>query len=242
MGRKYLITGASSELAQAFLNTQVFQPDDEAVLQYRRPQETLTKLAEEHGFQLEQADFADLASTQAFANRLKSRNFVPTHILHIPAAAIENKRFTEYTWQEVEQQLNVQVRSLWLVLQAVIKPMAKARKGRIVLILTSYTKSVPPKFLSSYVSAKFALLGLGRALAAEYAEKHIQVNMISPSMMETKFLANVYDGVVQQSAATNPMGRNARVEDVVPLVRYLFSDECAFITGDNITVTGGEVF
>ena len=242
MARKYLILGASSELAHDFLNMQDFQPDDEAVLQYRRPQKSLTKFAEAHGFQLEQADFADLASTQAFADRLDERDFVPTHILHIPAALIENKRFTEYSWEEVEKQLNVQVRSLWLVLQTVIKPMAKARQGKIIIILTSCTKAVPPKFLSAYVTSKFALMGMGKALASEYAAKQIQVNMISPSMMETKFIANVYNGVVEQSAAANPMGRNASVKDVVPLVQYLFSDNNTFITGANIPVTGGEVF
>jgi len=242
MARKYLILGASADLALEFLKTQDFQPEDEAVLQYRRPQQALINFAEAHGFQLEQADFADLQSTEAFAARLKEQKFVPTHILHVPAAPIENKRFTEYSWDEAEKQINVQVRSLWTVLQAVIKPMAKAKHGKIILIISSCSKAVPPKFLSAYVTGKYALLGLGKALASEYAPKHIQVNMISPSMMETKFLQNVYDGVVEQSAAANPMGRNASIQDVVPLVRYLFSDDNSFITGANIPVTGGEVF
>lgn len=66
--------------------------------------------------------------------------------------------------------------------------------------------------------------------------------MISLSMMKTKFLQDVYDGVVGQSAAANPIGTNARIQDVVPLVRYLFSDDNSFIMGVNILVTGGEVF
>lgn len=242
MARKYLILGASSDLAREFLNTQEFQLGDEAVLQYRRPQPALEAFAKKHGFRTEQADFQDYESTKSFAERLKEQKFVPTHILHVPAAPIENKRFTEYSWEEVEVQLNVQMRSLWLVLQAVIKPMAKANAGKIILILTSCTQAVPPKFLSAYVAAKYAMMGLGKALAAEYASKHIQVNMISPSMMETKFLQNVYDGVVKQSAEANPMGRNAQVKDVVPLVRCLFDENNAFITGANIPVAGGEVF
>ncbi len=242
MAGRYLILGAASDLALKFLRTQEFQPEDEAILQYRSNKAVLEDFAAEHNFQLEQADFEDLASTKAFAAKLKSQQYIPTHILHIPAAPIENKRFTEYDWEECEQQCNIQVRSLFFVLQSVIKPMAKAKRGKIVLILTSCTKAVPPKFLSAYVASKYALLGLGKALAVEYAPWHIQVNMISPSMMETKFLANVYDGVVEQSAAANPMGRNAKVEDVVSLIRYLFSNENTFITGANIPVTGGEVF
>ena len=242
MARKYLILGAGSDLAKSFLKLQKFEAGDEAVLQYRTFQPALQNFAQEHDFKLEQADFQDLGSTQAFVDKLKAQKFVPTHILHIPAAPIENKRFTEYAWAEAEQQFNVQVRSLWMILQILIKSMAKTGTGKIVLILTSYTKGVPPKYLSTYVAVKYALMGLGKALASEYAPKHIQVNMISPSMMETKFLQNVYAGVVEQSAAANPMGRNVHVEDVVSLVQYLFSEKNSFITGVNIPVSGGEVF
>lgn len=90
--------------------------------------------------------------------------------------------------------------------------------------------------------AKYALMGMGKSLAAEYASKGIQVNMISPSMLETKFLANVYDGVVEQTAAANPAKRNARPEDVAGLIEYLFSDSNTFVTGANIPVTSGEEF
>lgn len=241
MGRRYLVLGASSELALAFLRANDWQEGDEALLQYRRPNQALVKFAEEHSFRLEQADFADMDSTMAFAERLKGQKFIPTHILHTPAAPIENKRFTEYAWAEAELQLNVQLRSLWITLQTVMKQMAKAKTGKIIIILTEHCKGVPPKFLSAYVTSKYALLGLGKALAAEYAGKNIQVNMISPAMMETKFLENVHESVVTQSAADNPMGRNARVEDVVPLVQYLFSSASSFVTGANIPVTGGEV-
>ena len=66
--------------------------------------------------------------------------------------------------------------------------------------------------------------------------------MISPSMMETKFLQNAYEDVVKQSATSNPVKRNARPDDVAGLIEYLFSDNNTFITGANIPVTGGEAF
>ena len=242
MARKYLILGASSDLAMEFLKTQDFSAEDEAILQYRCPNMELEQFATAHAFRMEQADFSAMESTQKFVNRLKMQKYIPTHILHVPAIPVENKRFTEYVWQECEDQFHVQVRSLFLVLQAVIKGMVKGKQGKIVLVLTSYTKAVPPKFLASYVMSKYALLGFGKAIAAEYAGKGILVNMVSPSMVETKFLANVYGGAVEQSAMANPMGRNAKVQDVVPLIKYLLSDENKFVTGANIPVTGGEVF
>ena len=191
---------------------------------------------------LRQADFSDAESTNIFAESLKAENFCPTHILHVPAVPVENKRFTEIFWTDAEKQFNVPCRSLWQVLQAVMPKMSKAKFGNIVLILSSYTLNVPPKFWSSYVMAKYALMGLGKSLAAEYAPKNIRVNMISPSMMQTKFIQNIYGAIVEQSAAKNPMKRNATPEDVAGLIEYLFSAENAFVTGANIPVAGGENF
>ena len=191
---------------------------------------------------LRQADFSDAESTNIFAESLKAENFCPTHILHVPAVPVENKRFTEIFWTDAEKQFNVPCRSLWQVLQAVIPKMSKAKFGNIILVLSSVTLNVPPKFWSSYVMAKYALMGLGKSLAAEYAPKNIRVNMISPSMMQTKFIQNIYGAIVEQSAAKNPMKRNATPEDVAGLIEYLFSAENAFVTGANIPVAGGENF
>ena len=58
-------------------------------------------------------------------------------------------------------------------------------------MLTSCTTNIPPKYLASYVTSKYALLGLVKALSNEYADKGIRINGISPSMIETKFLENI---------------------------------------------------
>ena len=241
---KYLLLGASSDLCCTFIDQHEWQEDDEIIAQYCRSQDKLKELQKAIPAKMElwQADFSDEASTQSFAGKLRQANVVPTHILHVPAVPIENMRFTEIDWQDTEKQLNVQCRSLWMILQTVIKGMAKARAGKVIIGLSSYSLNVPPKFLAGYVTAKYALMGMGKALASEYASKGIQINMISPSMMETKFLANVYNGVVEQTAAANPLKRNARPEDVAGLIEYLFSNKNTFITGVNFPVTGGEIF
>ena len=61
-------------------------------------------------------------------------------------------------------------------------------------------------------------------------------------MMETRFLADTSDLIVQASAEANPMGRNARVEDVVPAMEFLLGDEAGFITGVTLPITGGSAF
>lgn len=244
MGKRFLLLGASSDLCCTFMKQHKWSEDDEIIAQYFHNQDTLEKIKNiiPAKMDLWQADFIDESSTQEFANRLKERNYIPTHIIHVPAVPIDNMRFTEIAWENAQAQLDVQCRSLWMILQAAIKGMAKAKCGKIIIGLSSYSLNVPPKFLSSYVMAKYALMGMGKALASEYASKGIQVNMISPSMMETKFLKNVYGDVVKQSALNNPLKRNATPEDVAGLVEYLLSDGNTFITGVNFPVTGGEEF
>ena len=117
--------------------------------------------------------------------------------------------------------------------------MAKKRHGKIVFMLSAYLLGVPPKFQSPYITVKYALLGLMRNLSAEYVSKGITVNAVSPDMMETKFLSNLPELVIEQSAKNNPLGRNIRVEEVVPAIEYLLSDAANVVTGQNIGVTGG---
>lgn len=245
MKRKYLILGASSEVGLAFIKNNDWLEDDEIVVQYCHNNKGLLDLKQKLSLNMTllKADFKSEENTVNFCNNLKKIEFTPTHILHAPAIPIANKRFTDILWSEAEDQINVQCRSVYMILQSVIKKMVKNKYGRIIMILSSYTFNVPPKYISAYIMAKYALMGLGKALVSEYGEKNIFINMVSPSMMETKFLNNVVNhSAIEISAANNPLKRNASVNDVVPVIKYLFSENNTFTNGINIPITGGEVY
>ena len=106
-------------------------------------------------------------------------------------------------------------------------------------MLTSDTVDMPPKYQSSYVTVKYALLGLMKSLAVEYAEKGITFNGISPDMIETKFLSELPELIVENNRNNSPLGRNIRIDEIVPIFEYLLSDAGASMTGQNIAVTGG---
>ena len=120
--------------------------------------------------------------------------------------------------------------------------MAKTKKGKVVIILSSYVIGVPPKAMSHYIAVKYALLGLTKALASEYSDKNIQINSVSPSMVNTKFLDNINDKVVELNSYNHPLKRNASVEDVTPIIRMLISNESDYINGINIPISGGSIF
>jgi len=120
--------------------------------------------------------------------------------------------------------------------------MVKARFGRVVFMLSSVTFGVPPANMSHYVAAKYALLGLMKSLASEYANRMVTVNAVSPSMVETDFLCDIPEKIVELAAQQHPLNRNASPVDIAPVVKMLLSDEACYLTGVNIPVTGGLQF
>ena len=117
--------------------------------------------------------------------------------------------------------------------------MVKNKYGRIVFLLSSCTDGIAPKYLSDYVTAKYALLGLMRTLSSEYAGKGIAINAVSPGMMETKLLNETSELIIQQNAMANPNGRNIRVEEILPAVSLFLSETGEMLTGQNLIISGG---
>jgi 2-keto-3-deoxy-L-fuconate dehydrogenase len=109
--------------------------------------------------------------------------------------------------------------------------------------LASSIKGVPNRFL--YGASKAAVIGMTKAMAADYVTKGIRVNAVCPGTVETPSL---YDRMRAQGdfekakaafIARQPMGRLAQPEEIAAMVVYLASDESAFVTGQTFTIDGG---
>lgn len=242
--KRYIILGASSEVCVRFIENNYWDEDDELLLQYNTNCDGLENLKKRVRCKilLYKVNFLDIDSIEEFCEEIRKIDFIPSHILHLAAIPVENHRFLERSWLDAECQINVQVRSLYCLLQKVLPDMRKRKMGKICAVLSSCTIGKPPSYMSNYVMAKYALMGMMKALSVEYAGNNIQFLMVSPSMMKTRFIKNIADVVIQKSASDNPMKRNASPDDVSSILKYLLSDENRFINGVNIPVTGGEVF
>jgi len=188
---------------------------------------------------------ADLTDEKQITNMLDTIELnygVPNKIVHLPASKVANIRFRDIQWKDFEKDLNISLKSAILILNRFLPILAREKRGKVVIMLSSYTLGVPPKALAHYTTIKYALLGLVKSLASEYADKNIQINAISPSMIETKFLGNINQKLIELSAFNHPLKRNATVRDVVPIIKMLISHESDFINGINIPITGGNYF
>lgn len=240
-----LITGASSDIGLALIRRVVSTREGCRVLAHGNSSlERIVELREALGsdsiFPL-RSDFASAVSTAELSEKI-SRDFgAPSQVVHLPALKLVYERFTKFDWEHFETDLNIQVRSAVVLLKRFLPAMAKMPNPKVVFVLSSVTRGVPPKYLSMYGIVKQAQLGLMRALASEYGGSGLCVNAVSPGMVDTRFLENVPELVRRASEAASPQGRNATTDDVVNAIEFLLSPGSGHINGIELPVAGGAV-
>ena len=188
------------------------------------------------------ADLSMKDETISMIESIENKYGVPNKIIHLAAPKFENIRFKDIKLDDFQNDIEISLKSLIVILNKFLPKLAKEKQGKVVCMLSSVVLNVPPKALTQYVTVKYALLGLVKSLASEYADKNIQINAISPSMCETKFLDDINEKLIELSAYNNPLKRNAIVSDITPIIKMLISSESDYINGINIPITGGSVF
>jgi NAD(P)-dependent dehydrogenase (short-subunit alcohol dehydrogenase family) len=197
------------------------------------------------------ADVTDPASLQALYRDAQAARG-DFGIVIANAGAAESAPAEKISRTQWEQTIAVNLTGAFLSVQPALAAMRARNRGRIVFIAsTAGLKGYA--YVAPYVAAKHGVIGLTRALAIETAKTGITVNAICPGYVETPMLERAVDRIVAATkrdaaetrgvlVANNPQARFIKPEEVAAAVVWLCADDSAAITGQAISVSGGETW
>ncbi|NLN06126.1 MAG: 3-oxoacyl-ACP reductase FabG [Firmicutes bacterium] len=144
-------------------------------------------------------------------------------------------KMTDEQWDEV---LNVNLKSMFICIQEVIKYMIPRNYGRIVNI-TSISGLEGNFGQANYSAAKAGVIGLTKTLSKELGRKGITVNAVAPGFMRTEMTKTIPEKIKEQLLARIPLRRAGEPMEVAEAVLFLASDASSYITGHTLNVNGG---
>ena len=224
--------GRASVLAMAAQGAQVLATDDNPALL-----EAYAGVANVRTAVLDVLDKAAIESLVAAQPRID--------VLFNCAGYVHNGSILQATDADWNFAFNLNARSQFWMIQAVLPGMLAAGSGSIINMASvcGSVKGLPNRFI--YGASKAAVVGLTKAVAADFVGKGIRCNAIAPGTVDTPSLGdriNAFADPVEARKmfiARQPMGRLATAEEIAPIAVYLASDESRFATGQPFCVDGG---
>jgi 3-oxoacyl-[acyl-carrier protein] reductase len=183
------------------------------------------------------SDAADFNAAQALIDQVVA-DFGTVDILVNNAGITRDTllmRMSEEQWDEV---MRVNLKSVFNLTKAVIKPMLKAKAGSIIN-MSSVVGVKGNAGQANYAASKAGIIGFTKSVAAELGSRNIRCNAIAPGFIETEMTGALDEKTVQEWRNAIPLKRGGTTEDVANATLFLASDMSAYITGQTLHVCGG---
>lgn len=235
-----LVTGASRGIGKAILHT--LGAEGLTVIGTATSQNGANAIQEDldtSGYQGKALvlDVTQDDSIKALLDAIKADFGAPTILVNNAGITKDNllMRMKDDEWNDV---INTNLSSIYRLSKACMRDMMKAKTGRIVNI-SSVVGSSGNAGQTNYAAAKAGILGFTKSLAQEVGSRGITVNAIAPGFIETDMTDEL--NAEQQEALLSkiPLGRMGNVRDIAEAVKFLVSDNAAYITGETIHINGG---
>jgi 3-oxoacyl-[acyl-carrier protein] reductase len=183
------------------------------------------------------ADVTDAAAVEALIKQT-----IDTHgkldILVSNAGITRDQLMLRMKRDDWDQVIATNLTATFTLCQAALKPMIRARSGRIIAI-SSVVGQMGNAGQANYAASKAGLIGFCKALAREVASRQVTVNVVAPGLVETDMTRAITDAAKTDWSAQIPLGRLGTPVDIAAAVGFLASDEASYITGQVLAVNGG---
>ena len=198
-------------------------------------------------------DFSGIAGVHTALLDVMDKSLIQAAVAGMPAfdvlfncaGYVHSGTVLQATDEDWDFAFDLNVRSQFWMIQAVLPAMLARGKGSIINMasIASSVRGLPNRFI--YGASKAAVVGLTKAVAADYVTQGIRCNAVCPGTVETPSLQDRINSqpdpveARKQFIARQPMGRIARADEIAPVVVFLASDESSFSTGNVFSVDGG---
>jgi 2-keto-3-deoxy-L-fuconate dehydrogenase len=233
-GKTALITGAAAGIGRA--TTELFLSEGARVIATDRDLKGLDGLKSDN-YQL---DVTDAAAVTALANKVGAID-----VLFNCAGFVENGNILENDEAQWEKSFQINVYAMARMIKAFLPGMLDKGKGSIINVasVAGSIKGIPNRCI--YGASKAAVIGLTKAVAADFVTKGIRCNTVCPGTVDSPSLqqrlkdSGDYEAARKAFTGRQPMGRLGTAEEIASIVLYLASDDSIFATGQNFIVDGG---
>jgi len=231
-GKTALVTGASKGIGRA-IAAELASAGASVVLSYRTGADEAEELAAEIGGRAVQADVSDPESARALVEAAGDVDVLVNN------AGITRDgllvRMSDEDWRAV---IDTNLASCFYTCRAVARGMMKKRSGAVVNI-SSIVGIHGNWGQTNYAASKAGIIGFTKALARELGSRNVRANVVVPGYVKTQLTDVLPEEATKTMLDNTPLGRLGDPEDVAGAVRFLCSEEAAFITGAVLLVDGG---
>jgi 3-oxoacyl-[acyl-carrier protein] reductase len=231
-GKTALVTGASRGIGRA-IAAELARAGASVVVGYRSGAEEAEAVAAEIGGRAVQADVADPDDAKRLVKAAGELDVLVNNAGLTRDGLIA--RMSDDDWRTV---IDTNLGGVFHTCRAAARGMMKRRSGAIVNVSSIVGVHGNPG-QTNYAASKAGIIGFTKSLARELGTRGVRANVVAPGYVRTRLTDVLGEELTSQMLANTPLGRLGEPEDIASAVRFLCSDEAAFITGEVVFVDGG---